>query len=163
MWHPHRRPRSFVPASWQIEECCPNPARTAEHGEDTARWILRSPRNLLMWVTHLMFIPITNVTNYDDLQFSAMFCCNLWFDSAWRVDNFGLQCAIGTRCPGLGRGKKRQVWDFSRVKAVHASGTRSEQFHNLKPYAKPDFIDYYVNKAPSYERRLVKAVRLESR
>jgi hypothetical protein len=50
----------------------------------------------------------------------------------------------------LGRGKKRKTWDFARIKVVNQSGSRNEEWQRMKPFCKADFVDFYVNKAPSY-------------
>lgn len=59
------------------------------------------------------------------------------------------------RCPGLGKGRKRKTWDFSRIKTIDQSGRRVQDSQKMKPLCKVDFVDYYVNKAPSYIRFLV--------
>ena len=64
------------------------------------------------------------------------------------------------RCPGQGRGRKRKTWDFARIKSLNQEGTRTENFQRMKPLAKPDFVDYYVHHAPSYESDLTKSVFL---
>lgn len=61
---------------------------------------------------------------------------------------------LNLRCPAMGRGIKRKTWDFARIKVVNQSGNRTETFSKMRPLAKPDFLEWFTCKAPSYRSYL---------
>ena len=56
------------------------------------------------------------------------------------------------RCPAQGRGKARNLWDFSKISKFRTSGTRDEDNLRKTPMCREDFIDWFVNKCPRYQR-----------
>ena len=58
------------------------------------------------------------------------------------------------RCPPPGRGKRTATWDFSRLQMYRSSGIRDQQTGRKRPLCKDDFIQFYTNECPRYQRIL---------
>ena len=61
------------------------------------------------------------------------------------------------RCPAPGKGKKQNMWDFSRITKTRSCGFRDEETIRRRPMCQLDFVDYFVNQAPRYSRYLAAA------
>ena len=58
------------------------------------------------------------------------------------------------RCPSNGQGRKRKGFDFSRIKRLKAVGRRRERGSNLEPLCREDWIEFWTNHAPRFQRTL---------
>ena len=65
------------------------------------------------------------------------------------------------RCPSLGRGKARALWDFTRLSKFRANGVRGEESLKRIPMCREDFVDWHVNKCPAYKRSLFEILKFE--
>ena len=60
------------------------------------------------------------------------------------------------RCPNPGRGRSRNMWDYSQLMKFTTSGERDSDDLVKEPMCKVDFLDHFENKAPSWQRFLEK-------
>ena len=70
------------------------------------------------------------------------------------VKRHEMGCWPCIRCPPPGRGKRTATWDFSRLQKYRSSGIRDQHTGRKRPLCREDFLDFYTNQCPRYQRVL---------
>ena len=77
--------------------------------------------------------------------------CESWTKS---LSQWTMNTINHIRCPAPGRGVPRKQWDWSRLSKFSRSGHRENDNLVKRPMCREDFLDYFQNRAPHWQRSL---------